>query len=315
LPLEGCIGRIEETVSASSPDAIELSVVVPSVNGWNDLHGCLKALSDEAEDVRIEILVVDRLGEQIRGRVAAEFPHARIIAADPATTIPALRALAFREAAGRAVAVIEDHVIVPPGWARALCDAVADGRAIGGAVENGATDTLLDWAAFLCEYSHVLPPLPSGEVDWLTGNNIVYPRSLLERHRAVIDRNRWENELHDAIRRDGGSLVCRPDVVVSHKKHYTFGEYLSQRYLYSRSYAGMRAATAPALVRLLRGAASLALPPLLLCRIVTRVIAKRRHRAELVRSLPLLGVFVMAWSVGELVGCWAGPGDSLNRVR
>jgi hypothetical protein len=47
---------------------------------------------------------------------------------------------------------------------------------------------------------------------------------------------------------------------------------------------------------------------------VKRVVAKRRHRAELVRSLPLLGVFVVSWALGEMVGYVAGPGDSLAKV-
>jgi len=92
------------------------------------------------------------------------------------------------------------------------------------------------------------------------------------------------------------------------------GEYLSQRYLYARSYAGARVAGAPLPKRLAYGAAALALPPLLFFRTVSRIVAKRRHRAELVRSLPLLAVFVVSWALGEMVGYVAGPGDSLAKV-
>jgi len=61
-------------------------------------------------------------------------------------------------------------------------------------------------------------------------------------------------------------------------------------------------------------AAALALPPVLFFRTVSRVVAKRRHRSELVRSLPLLAVFVVSWALGEMVGYVAGPGDSLAKV-
>jgi glycosyltransferase involved in cell wall biosynthesis len=294
--------------------APELSVIVPAVNAIADLRDCLGALAREAEGVRLEVLVVDRLGADLR-RLTAEFPFARVLEVDRAMTIPRMRAYAFRRAAAERIAVIEDHVIVPPGWARALCDAAGDNEAVGGAVENAATGTWLDWAAFLCEYSHTIPPLPSGEAEWLTGNNVVYPRALVERHWEVVDSNRWENALHDAIRRGGGRLVCHPEIVVGHKKHYTFAEYISQRYLYSRSYAGSLAMSRSALERLLRGGLSLALPPLLFYRIVARVLAKRRHRGELARSAPLLAIFVVAWSLGEAVGWWRGPADSLSRVR
>ena len=117
------------------------------------------------------------------------------------------------------------------------------------------------------------------------------------------------------MRRDGVPLVCRPEIAVGHKKHYTVGEYLSQRYLYARSYAGARVAGAPlgqsgwgmARPRSRSRRCSCFEP----CRALS---SKRRHRAELVRSLPLLAVFVVSWAFGEMVGYVAGPGDSLAKV-
>jgi len=292
-----------------------LTVVVPSVNGLGDLMDCLAALSAQRADVELEVLVADRCGEAVRAEVRRSYPWVRLLAAPSGTTIPDLRAMAFREARGTSVAVIEDHVIVPAGWARALLDAQAGAEVVvGGAIENAAVHRLVDWAAFLCEYSHCIAPLPEGPADWLPGNNVVYPRALLGRYESVLGRGQWENRLHDAMRRDGVPLVCRPQIAVGHKKHYTVGEYLSQRYLYARSYAGARVADASLPTRLTYGAAALALPPLLMFRTVRRVVAKRRHRAELVRSLPLLAVFVMSWAFGEMVGYIAGPGDSLAKV-
>jgi glycosyltransferase involved in cell wall biosynthesis len=292
----------------------ELSVVVPSVNTLQDLFDCLHALEAQA-GATLEILVVDRLGEEVRAAVRERHPRARVIGVPRGTTIPRMRAIAFAESRGNCVAVIEDHVIVPPDWARRLLDAQAASRAVvGGSVENAATERLVDWAAFLCEYSHCIPPLPAGPADWLTGNNVVYPRALLERHRSVIEEGRWENHLHDALKRDGVPLICHPEIAVGHKKHYTVGEYLSQRYLYARSYAGARVTGQPLSKRAAYGLAALALPPLLFYRTLTRVVAKGRHRGELLRSLPLLALFVTSWALGEVVGYWAGPGDSLGKV-
>ncbi len=288
--------------------------MVPSVNGMTDLAGCLDALEAQ-RDVALEVLVADRCGEPVRAEVRKRWPRARVLESVPATTIPDLRAAAFAAASAECVAVIEDHVIVPADWARRLLDAQREaGGAVGGAVENAATGRLVDWAAFLCEYSHCLTPLPSGPADWLTGNNVIYPRALLERYRGVLGGGRWENQLHDAMRRDGVALTCRPDIIVGHKKHYTVGEYLSQRYLYARSYAGARVAGAPRARRLMFALAACALPPVLFARTISRVLSKGRHRAELVRSLPLLALFVCAWAAGEVVGYAAGPGDSLSRV-
>ena len=293
--------------------APELSVVVPSVNGWSDLQGALAALAANT-DVRLEIIVPERCGDEVRARVHDAFPSVRVLPVTPATTIPEMRYAAFSSARAPSVAVIEDHVLVPRGWARALLDAQqGDDVVVGGAVRNAATSRLVDWAAFLCEYSHLLPPLADGASTWVTGNNTVYPRHLLAEYGAEA-AGKWENELHDALRRHGITLLMRPAITVDHKKHYSIGEYVSQRYLYARSYAGARFATAGWATRVVAGAAACALPPVLLYRIVARVLAKGQYRAELVKSLPLLLVFVCAWAAGEAVGAWAGDGGALARV-
>jgi hypothetical protein len=185
---------------------------------------------------------------------------------------------------------------------------------VGGAVENAAVERTVDWAAFLCEYSHCLPPLPAGPSDWLTGNNVVYPRALLTRYRDRLSADQWENHLHAMMRADGIVLMCRPDITVGHRKHYTFGEYFSQRYLYARSYAGARVAHASLARRFAFGAAGVALPPVLFHRTVSRILQKKKHRAELIRGLPLIAMFVLAWAAGDVVGSWFGPGDSLQKV-
>lgn len=298
--------------AAAGPFA--LSVVVPSVNGWGDLRGCLAALAAQADDVPLEVLVVDRCGAAVRAAVHERFPDVELLEVPRATTIPAMRHLAFRHARGDSIAVIEDHVIVPPGWARALLDAQREAPVVGGSVENAATERTVDWAAFLCEYSHCLPPLAAGPAEWLTGNNVVYPRALVARYADRLRPDQWENHLHAMLRADGVALTCHPEICVRHLKRYTVWEYVSQRYLYARSYAGARVAGAGRPKRLAYGAAAAALPPVLFWRTVSRVVARRRHRAELARGLPLIALFVCAWAAGEVVGSWFGAGDALERV-
>lgn len=292
-----------------------LTVVVPSVNGYDDLEGCLAALSELT--VACEVVVVDRTGELTRHYVARDFPDVVVLPAAPDQTIPEMRATGIRRASAHFVGVIEDHVIVPPDWGRAMIDAMAPGiGAVGGSVVNAATGSLIDWAAFLCEYSGTLPPLPEGPSNWLPGNNVVYRRDTLSDLDEVLDQNRWEDRLHDAIRARGEMLLLCPEISVGHKMHYSFGLYMSQRYLYSRSYSGMRAKGMPGPKRIALGLASLvALPPLMFLRTVSRIVTKGGHHRELLKSLPLLVCFVLSWGAGEAVGYWFGPGRSLSRIR
>jgi hypothetical protein len=288
--------------------------VVPSVGGWQDLSQCLEALEVNRRAVPMEILVVDRCGAELRERVVRRFPHVRLVPATRETPIPTLRARGLAAAEGEVVAVIEDHVLVPPDWATQVLAAQRQGdEVVGGSVSNQATGRIVDWAAFLCEYSEYLHP-SSGPRVALTGNNVAYRRSLLQRYRTEIEAGRWEEHLHAALRRDGVTLSCRPEIRVGHKKHYTMREYLGQRYLYARSYAGLRLTTASWPTRIAYAAGACALPALLLFRIVARAGIKPGYRLPLLKSLPLIAVFVVAWAGGEMIGALAGTGDSLSRV-
>jgi GT2 family glycosyltransferase len=292
----------------------DLSVVIPSVNGWDDLRDALAALAGQTGDGALEVIVVDRVGDSVRGPLRSDYPEVTLIEVAAAVPIPLMRAAGFAACRAGIVGVIEDHVIVPPDWAQRMLAAHEAGAVVvGGAVVNAACDRLVDWAAFLCEYSHCLEP-PAGVAEWLTGNNVTYRRELLERFRATIEEGRWEDHLHGALRASGVPLLSRPDIVVGHKKHYSIRQYLQQRYLYARAFAGMRLEAAGRLRRMGYGGAALLLPGLLFYRIVSRVLAAQRHGRELIRSLPLLALFVSAWAAGEVVGSWRGPGDTLARV-
>ena len=307
------VGSVPDRSRASlQPD---LSVIVPAVNEWGDLSDCLRALERQEGDLSIEVIVVNRLGQEIHDRLRRDFPRVLVLETPARTTIPAMRGIGFQAAGADVIGVIEDHVLVPPEWARRMLEEHRMGaRVVGGAVDNAACDRLVDWAAFLCEYSHCIEPPPAGPADWLTGNNVTYSRGLLEQFRDVIAEERWENRLHDAVRDSGVALESRPDIRVGHKKHFTVLEYCQQRYLYSRSYAGARASSASFGKRLLYGFGAVALPPILLYRVTRRIYATGRHRALLLRSLPLISLFTLSWAWGEAVGAWFGAGDSLGRV-
>jgi glycosyltransferase involved in cell wall biosynthesis len=294
----------------------DLSVIIPAVNGLEILLECLAALRRNAADgTLLEIVVVERCGEEVRRGLATHAPEVSVIPVSAQTTIPEMRAIGFQHARGAAIAVIEDHILVAPDWAKQILRALDTGAAVvGGSVYNAATATTVDWAAFFCEYSHLLSPKAGRDVERLTGNNVTYRRELIERYSAVLAAGQWEDYFHDALRRDGIALVCVPEIAVGHKMHYRMKDYVSQRYLYSRSFAGGASTRSTWLQRGLGVVRSAVLPPVLLARIVGRALGSS-HRRELLKSLPLLTVFVCAWAAGEAVGYAAGPGNSLARVR
>lgn len=293
-----------------------LTIVVPSVNGLHDLVPCCDALAIARARTPIDVLVVNRLGAEVSRTITAKHPWIAVHEMAAEATIPQMRHAAFERITTPWIAVIEDHVIVPPEWPERALAVVGEGFEVaGGPIENAATGRLLDWATFLCEYASCLPPLPEGDATWLPGNNIIYSRALLERYRAVTAEGRWENRLHDQLRADGVRLERRGSLVVGHKKHFGFFEYLSQRFLYSRSYAGARVAGAPLPKRLAIGAAALALPAVMFLRIEQSLASKGVAAGRLLATMPFIAVFTVSWGLGEVVGYWFGGGDALRRVR
>jgi hypothetical protein len=125
---------------------------------------------------------------------------------------------------------------------------------------------------------------------------------------------RWEDVLHAAMRRDGYRLECRPEITVEHRQRVRFGDYVLQRFLYSRSYAGARADAAGTPRRLAMAVVSLALPPVLLARIARHAV-RAQQTGDFLRGFPLLVVFTTVWAAGEALGWLRGAGDALARVR
>ena len=125
----------------------------------------------------------------------------------------------------------------------------------------------------------------------------------------------WESFLHRRMKELGVEFYCEPELTVCHKKEFGFGYFMTQRYHYSKSFAGMRLAGARRWKRLAYACATPLLPALLMARIVATVWRKGRHRATLLRAVPLIGTFVISWAWGEAAGALLGPGDSLSRVE
>jgi hypothetical protein len=213
------------------------------------------------------------------------------------------------------VALIEDHCLVTAGWDDRLLAGHASGHGVvGGPIRNVATKRIRDWAAFFCEYSAVMEPMPRGPVAGLPGMNVSYDREALAAIDDLLREGRWENWLHPRLQERGFDLWCEPDAVVEHDKDFDLGEFVSQRYHYSRSYAGMRN---PELGwrRALYALGTPLLVPLLYYRMARNVFSRGRARWKFVLATPLILLYVTVWAFGELVGYVFGGGRSLLEVR
>lgn len=290
-----------------------LSVVVASVNGLPYLDECLEALVELCPEA--EVVVADATDDATRRLVRDRWPQVRLLSFDEPMAVPELRAAGIAAARAPYVALLEDHCVVHDGWAATLLAAHRAGHAvIGGPVRNGATERVRDWAAFLCEYSEFMAPVEGGPVDALVGMNVSYDRRAIAAMEDLLREGRWETHLHPRLQQEGFELYSEPELVVEHAKDFGIREFVSQRYHYARSYAGMRNGEL-GWKRVLYGVGSPALVPLVYARIARNVLRRRIHRRQLVTATPLIVFYLAVWAVGEAVGYAFGGGRSLLKVR
>jgi len=300
--------------------AVDASVIVGLVNGGSMIDALLDALALQVGPVSFEVIVASRCQDGTAERVSEKYPEVMLLRAEPGTTLPELRALCLARSSGRFVFVTEDHTVPPVDWISSLVSALEQApesvAAAGGLVENGERDRVLDWASFLCEYSGYLPPLPAGETSDLPGMNIVYRREALERtDPALLSSGFWELNVHGRLLAEGRTLLRVPEVVIEHSKSFGFFTFASQRFHYSRWYAGARVQDRPRPVRLGFAFLSIALPALVLLRVTRQVFRRPTYRKHLWPSLPALACFALFWGFGETVGYLAGPGRSLAKIE
>jgi glycosyltransferase involved in cell wall biosynthesis len=303
----------EPALSGTANGQPQLSVVVASVNGMPYLERCLDSLPRGGRET--EVIVADWTDEHTRRRVREGWPHVRLLSFDEPMAVPELRAAGILAARSPHVALIEDHCVVTDQWAERLLDAHDRGYSVvGGPVRNGATMRIRDWAAFLCEYSAHMEPLQGGEVPDLVGMNVSYDRRALAAIDDLVREGRWESWLHPRLRTSGFVFYCDEEAVIDHVKDFGIREFLSQRYHYSRSYAGMRNAQLGWKRAIFAGASPL-LVPLMYYRIAGNVWRRRRPLKEFALATPLIILYSTVWAVGEGVGYAFGGGRSLLHVR
>ncbi len=280
----------------------------------------LDALRHQDGSLTCEVIVADRRLDSITELIRDNYPEVRLLLCEAKSSLPELRARAFECARGEYVVVTEDHCVPPKHWLASMLEAFEAAPhgtvAVGGPIENGVTDSALDWATFLCEYSAFVGPIPNGPASSLPGMNIAYRRlALIELGRETLTCGFWETTVHPLFARRNLLLYQNNSIQIFHKKKFSLRLFVDQRFLYSRYYAGLRLHRSTLAARLLMSLLTVGLPALLLLRICRNLIVKKRLTVQFVRALPYLMVFVVVWACGELVGYALGPGDALSRIE
>ena len=296
-----------------------LSIIIANVGGFPEIGWCLETLEKQVVESDVEVIVLQSADEGTGETLQQRFPWIRLNVLGGRHTIPEMYDVGLGFSRGEIVAILEDHEVAPHGWCKAALKAHEvhpNVAAIAGPIMNGCTERILDWATFISEYCRFMPPLQTGFTESIPAHNVTYKRRFLEESpREIRVCGFWDSGLHPHLLRGGQRFLMDSALTVSHQKQMGFLEYIGQRYLYSRYFAGLRAQGRSIIFRMIYGAASLILPPILLARILRCGFSKRGYRKQVLLSVPYLVCFCSVWAFGEMVGSLLGQGSSLERIK
>ena len=294
-----------------------MTIVVGTGEGWPYVRDMLESIRHDAEAAGAEIVIAD--GSSMPRPTSAEIgPAVRWLKFD-APSVFSLYIQALREARGEVVALTEDHAVPRPGWVAAIIRAHAahpEAAAIGGAIENGSADSLIDWASYFSTQGQHMGPLGDRPVRMTTNEaNVSYKRWALE----GLDDNDglgFMAILHNRRLAESGAILRDDDrMVVDHMETIGFIGQTSIHFHNGRSIAGFRRRNGMSNEEWLRMGVSLVLPAWRTVRIVRSGLAKGRHRRQLLSSAPWTLWLELAQGAGHLVGYATGPGGSPSHLR
>jgi GT2 family glycosyltransferase len=316
---------------------VDVSVLVPVLDEGASIERCLASALGQRFAGAIEVVVVDGgsrdATRRVVERMAAKDPRVRLLD-NPRGRIPSALNLGLDAARGEYVARMDAHTVYPPSY---LGDGVERLRRGGVTWVSGpqiprgegvwSRRVTLALSTRLGVGGARFRTLPEGEVDVDAGFTGVWRREVLLAHGGWDED--WpineDGELAGRIRRDGGRIVCLPEMAASYeprdslralaRQYWRYGHYRAKT---SRRHPdSMRRShlLAPGLVvvmaatPVLRGApgrvARTALAAYSLATLLAAVHAARARRAAPrdAAAIPLvLATMHLAWGGGFLAG-------------
>ncbi len=286
-----------------NPKKLKLSVVLASQNALTSVSDCLQTLENQRKNEDLEIIVVDNSTDDTAEIIKRDFPNVNLINAAKDKLIPELWGIGIKQSAGEFVALTTTHFVPSENWvAETLRANEADYAGIGGAIENDANSSIISWAVYFCRYSPYMLPFNEVEVEDFAADNASYKRHDLQLVEDAMSDGFWENFVHQKMRKADMKLLKTPKIVVYHHDSFTFAGFMNQRFHHGKQFGNTRAANMSLGKRIVYILLSPSISVLYLYRIARRVFAKKRNVGKFVLALPILSLFLLSWSIGELSG-------------
>ncbi|GMQ88808.1 MAG: hypothetical protein BMS9Abin09_0246 [Gammaproteobacteria bacterium] len=283
-------------------DNNKLSVVVAVQYAQQNLNGIVRNLDPENHpDTEFLFCYTDVDPETVT--LAASHDNLRLICGRSGSLIPHLWRDGIIAAKGDRVALTTAHCIPDAGWIERLNNAdLSDTPAIGGVIENDMASNAKGWAIFMLRYISFAPPQSARVVQEIAADNALYRRADIMQHMDLLEEGFWEPSFHVRFRAAGLGLMFDPGLRVVQHNRYSTGQFFAQRLAHGRAFGRDRAREISISKRILLIVLSPVLPLVFLRKILKSVIGNAHCKSQLLRALPWLFLFLVAWGVGETRG-------------
>jgi len=294
-----------------------LSVAIATGDGWPYVRDLIASIRPDAEAVGAEIVVVDRT-EKAAPTEDEVGKNVRWIKFEGGSIFE-LFSIALKASRGEVIALTEDHTIPRAGWIPAVIRAHEEhpeAAAIGGAIENGSTFGLIEWASYFTTQGPHMAPLGDRVVPMTTNEaNVSYKSDVI----TEVDPDEglgFMAILYNRRLAEQGRILRVDDrIIVDHFETIGFGWTTSIHFHNGRTISGFRRERGMTREDWFRVATSMMLPAWRTLRVLRIGWAKRRKRRQLMAAAPFALWLEYVQAFGHLAGYVAGPGGSPDHLR
>lgn len=284
-----------------------VSVIIAVKNGHSNVAAWLRALKEAGDEIEVLFACAGHIPLAVKEAKAKAFSR------DESTLIPVLWGEGISLARGERVALTTAQFVPDKNWfARLARSDLGEWVGIGGAIENAPDSTALNWAIFFLRYSAFAPPLAAGEAEDIAADNAIYDRKSVVAYPRLLKDGFWEPSFHRRFHGEGKKLRIDPDLLLIHKGTLNPREFIAQRHLHGRAYGFDRARRVGKCANSVLLLSSPLVPPLLLIRIMARLLKKPQYLSKMFKSLLWLIVFTCAWASGEALGYGTGLAEKFR---
>ena len=288
----------------------KLSVIIASYNAESTIKACLQSLYHQGEGHSCEIIVVDSSSDKTPEIVATYFPHVRLFHFGERKYCGEARNVGISKSKADIVAFIDADCKADKNWIQEILKAhQSQIKAFGGPIDMANPNSYVGWAAYFCEFSQWIPGTPPGWMDDIAGANMSYKKALFRDHGSYIKGTYCsDTHFHWRLAQEGTLLRFVPSIVVSHHNIDKLDRFIKHEFFHGRCFARVRSQSKHLSVWKKFLYASLA--PLISFRIMAKIaennLRNRIYLNQFIKSLPLLKLGILCWSIGEAFGYMDG---------